>query len=224
MSNITLLEAVKQQLILRTSAGALQTSELIQILEIESRPVTVTQTTEKTVAAPVVAEPIQPPVPFTPEPQASESPSEEPHVEDEPEMTPVQKEKKEISQKIADLGGTPPEKGSLQKFKDALKALETKLAESQEEEDEPKTKEKPVESDDDEDTDEDDDEDEAVDAFNHVISQIQELYKELLDEDIVEDQEFLFDIMAKINHNAESPDELSLDEIRQVYKEVQKLK
>ena len=116
--------------------------------------------------------------------------------------------KKEISEKIIELGGTPPTKGSLAKFKKALLDLETEEVEPDEAEDEAEDEE---ESDDD------------IDEFNDLMTILQDLYDRLEEEEKIEDMSVLTDMTKDLNESANSPDELSLSELKKLIKNLKKL-
>ena len=110
--------------------------------------------------------------------------------------------KKEISEKIIELGGTPPKKGSLAKFKKALLDLEE------------------VEPDEAEDEEESDDD---IDEFNELMTNLQDLYDKLEEEEKIEDMSVLIDMTKDLNKSANSPDELSLSELKKLIKNLKKL-
>ena len=136
----TLLESVKSQLIKRTDAGALNTGELIHILEIESRNLSLSSDPLpilEEAKTPVVDKEIsnhsytrmgldtQPEQTATENVVSIETEKSEEQEAPKKELTPTEKQKLEISEKIVELGGTPPEKGSLAKFKKALTDIES---------------------------------------------------------------------------------------------------
>ena len=230
--NTTLLDSVKNQLIKRTDAGALNTSELIHILEIESRnlvPVTQCNSVPTEPKAPSVEkEPVHQPEQTAAENVVSietEKSEEQEAPEEVKELTPTEKQKLEISEKIVELGGTPPEKGSLAKFKQALADIESSQDESEEEEEETSTEE---ESEDKEETqteesesEEEEESDEDIDQFNDLMDEAQNLYDELEEKEIV-DMEQVVGIIQKIDSEANSPDELNLANLKKFVKKLKK--
>ena len=233
MNNKTLLQSVKEQLIKRSEANSLDTHELIEILSIETEAIKITQLPQCT---PCDEQEPTPEVEFEPEKDCSTPCDEQaptPEVEFEPEkdcstpcdeqeptpeveekkLTSTEKFKLEISEKIIQLGGTPPEKGSLKKFKDALEALETK--EEQEVED------PPAEPEDSETEEEETDED--IDKFNEVMVKIQDLYDDLEERGIVKNMSTVTDLTIKIDPDAKSPNELNIKGLKKLLKRMKKL-
>ena len=212
MSN-TLLDTVKTQLTKRAEAGMLSNSELLHIMELENRYMqpqrpcaTATETDGPDFAS--WQESLEKDDQVKAKVHGSESsdaessqPQQEEEVEAKP-MSPTEIKKQEISEEIISLGGTPPEKGSLKKFQQALEELKVSQQESSEEEG---------------------DEEEDIDAFNDLMTKVQDLYDRLEEEEKIEDMQVVIEITKGINEKAESPDELSLSELKQFHKELKKL-
>ena len=221
--NTTLLESVKSQLIKRTDAGALNTGELIHILEIESRySVPETQcnsvpTQAKTQC--VNKEPVpQPEQTATENVVSIETEKSEEQEAPKKELTPTEKQKLEISEKIVELGGTPPEKGSLAKFKQALADIESSTEEDPNDDEVSTDEESEVK----EETTTEESEEEDIDQFNDLMDEAQNLYDELEEKDIV-DMEQVVEIIQKIDSEANSPDELDLANLKKFVKKLKKL-
>ena len=118
-------------------------------------------------------------------------------------LSPAALEKKEISDKIIELGGTPPTKGSLSKFKKALLDLEVEEVEPDEAEDEEES-------------------DEDIDKFNELMQELQDLYDRLEEEEKIEDMRVLIKLTKEVNKSVNSPDELSLSELKKLIKNLKK--
>ena len=191
----TLLESVTSQLLLRSEAGALSTEQLIQILENQSRP-QVRYVPQGSVTGVTQEEATD----FMAKVSNEQEEQRDVNVEEECKMTATQLAKKEISEQIIALDGTPPEKGSLAKFKEALADLKEE-EETQEEEEETQ---------------------EYIDRFNDEITKLQNTYDKLEAADKVQDQNIIFELMKDIDEDAKSPDQLTVANIKKLNKALKK--
>lgn len=226
MTDNKLIKSVTEQLTKRCDAGALTNDELIRIMEFNQFQCSTSK--NKLVAGgddslspmqvPSSGVVMEDPVLSKPDEEMTQDSEPDTEIVDEKPLTPTEKAKKEISDRIIELGGTPPERGSLQKFKNALETEEALMTDSEEE----STEEK-VETEEEETKEPEIEEEDDIDRFNELMTELQELYDKLEEEEKIDDMGVVMDLMKEVNPDVEAPDELSYKELKQLHKALKKL-